>query len=697
MKRVSIFAICLFAVCSASYAAEGMWTLDNLPMKEFKARYGFAPDAKWIGHVQRSALRLAGGCSGSFISPDGLVLSNHHCARECVQQISTADKDYISKGFYAKKTEDEVMCPQIELNRLDAISDVTARVKGATKGLDGEAYSKAQKAEKSKVEADCVGDDKQHTRCDVIELYHGGVYDLYKYHRFQDVRLVFVPEETAAFFGGDPDNFNFPRYDLDMSLLRAYEDGKPAKTTDYFPFSANGAQAGELVMTLGNPGSTQRQLTIAQLERVRDDDLTQNTWYLSELRGMLNQYAALGKEQARTSEDDRFGVENSLKAFKGELESLQDPEVFAYKRKQENELRGFVDADKARKAKFGNAWNAIAKAEAEFRQFDTRYRFIEGGRAFYSDYYRYARLLVRGAAERNKPNAERLREYTESALPGVTQRLFADAPVYPQLEESTLGWSLTKLREWMGADDAFVRDVLGNESPEAMAKRMVAGTKLGDPKARKALWDGGQAAIDASTDPFILFAKKVDPEARALRKRYENDVESVENKNAELLAQARFGKYGTSVFPDATFTLRLSDGVVKGWTTAKGNTVPPFTDFAGAFARDTGSAPFLLPKSWHDAKGKIDLAQRLNFVCTNDIIGGNSGSPVINRNADVVGLVFDGNIESLGGAFWFDERVNRSVEVHSGAILEALRKIYGADRIADEIEAARKPAAAQTH
>lgn len=690
MKRALLFSIALMFVCGASYATEGMWTLDNLPMKELKTRYGFAPDAKWVEHAQKSALRLAGGCSGSFVSPDGLVLSNHHCARACVQQVSTANKDYISDGFYAKKPEDELLCPTIELNRLDAISDVTARIKQATKGLDGEAYSRAQKAEESKIEADCVGDDKQRARCDVVELYHGGVYGLYKYHRFQDVRLVFVPEEPAAFFGGDPDNFNFPRYDLDMSLLRAYEDGKPAKVADYFPFSANGAQDGELTMTVGNPGSTDRQLTIAQLELVRDDSLTQILWFLSEYRGMLNQYAMLGKEQARTSEDDRFGVENSVKALKGQLEALQDPQVFAYKRKQETELRDFVNADKARKAKFGNAWDAIAKAEDEYSQFDNRYRFIEGGRGFYSEEFRYARMLVRGAVERNKPNAERLREYTESALPSITQRLFADAPVYPQLEEATLGWSLTKLREWLGADDAFVHGVFAKESPEAMAKRLVSGSRLGDPKVRKALWEGGQAAIDASNDPMILFARQVDPEARALRKRFENDVEAVENKSAELIAQAGFAKYGTSVYPDATFTLRLSDGVVKGWN-EKGKPVAAFTDFSGAFARDTGYAPFQLPQSWHVAKPKLDLAQRLDFVTTNDIIGGNSGSPVINRKGEIVGLVFDGNIESLGGAFWFDERVNRTVAVHSGAILEALRKIYGADRIASEIEAARKP------
>ncbi len=337
-----------------------------------------------------------------------------------------------------------------------------------------------------------------------------------------------------------------------------------------------------------------------------------------------------------------------------------------------------------RRAKFGGAWDAIAKAEADYRQFDTRYRFIERGRGFNSDENGYARLLVRGAAERAKPNAERLREYTESALPGVTQHLFADAPVYPQLEKTKLGFSLTKLREWLGADDAFVHQVLGKESPEAMAARLVAGTKLADPNVRKALWNGGQAAIDASTDPMILLAKQVDPEARALRKRYENEVESVENKNAELIAQSRFAKYGTSVDPDATFTLRLSDGVVKGWN-EKGKPVAPFTDFAGAFARDTGYAPFLLPKSWHEAKSKLDLAQRLDFVTTNDIIGGNSGSPVFNRNAEIVGLIFDGNIQSLVGDFIYDESQNRAVSVDSRGMIEALRKVYGATEVADEL------------
>ena len=689
MKRIWVAMAAMFCVVGSGWAAEGMWTLNNLPMKQLQQRYGFAPDAKWIMHAQRSAVRLAGGCSGSFVSPGGLVLSNHHCARECVQQLSTASKDFVKDGFYARQESDELKCPTIELNRLDNISDVTGRVLDATKGLAGEAYSKAQKAAQSRIEAECVGKDKDTTRCDVVKLYQGGVYNLYKYHRYQDVRLVFVPEESIAFFGGDPDNFNFPRYDLDMSLLRAYEGGKPAAVADYFPLNAKGAQAGELTMTLGHPGSTQRQLTVAQLQRRRDTDLIPWLQYASEQRGMLNQYASEGAEQARISSDDRFGIENSIKALRGQLLALQDPAVMAMKKKDEQALRDFVNADPARKARYGDAWAQIARAEDNYRQFELRYKFIPA-RGFNSEYFRDALVLVRAAAERGKPNDQRLREYTESALPGLTQQLFSNAPIYPQLEQLKFAFGLTKLREWLGVDDATVRAVLGKQSPEVMAARMVKETTLGDPAVRKALWEGGQAAIDASKDPFILLARQVDPEARALRKRYETEVEAIEDKNAELLSQARFEKFGTSVYPDATFTLRLSDGVVKGWD-EKGIPVSPFTELGGAYARATGYEPFALPQTWLDAKSRVNLAQRFDFVTTNDIIGGNSGSPVINRAGEVVGLVFDGNIHSLGGAYWYDERSNRTVAVHSGAIMEALGKIYGADRIVKELDAARKP------
>lgn len=687
MRKLLLFAAASAAVITSAHAAEGMWTLDNLPKQRMQAQYGFTPSQVWTDHVQRSAVRLAGGCSGSFVSKDGLVMTNHHCVNDCVQQLSTAKKDFIKEGFYAKEAKDEVMCPEIELNRLDTITDVTARVKQATAQLSGKDFSKAQKAEKSKIESECVGDDKAATRCDVVELYHGGLYHLYKYHRYQDVRLVFAPELAMAFFGGDPDNFNFPRYDLDLGMLRAYEGGKPAVVKDYFPFSKSGAAAGELVMTVGHPGSTQRSFTIAQLERLRDQVLPLRTAYLSELRGLLTRYRQEGDEQNRVAQHDIFGVENSLKVYKGQFEALTDPEVFNFKRKQESVLRDYVTASPALRADTTSAWNEIATAETVARNNYWPSQLINRGSGFNARYFDFARTIVRGVAEKQKPNAERLREFTESALPNREQDLFSTAPIYPDYEQVKLAWSLTKIRELLGADDAFVHWLFAKESPEAMAARMVKTTQLGDVAVRKALWQGGADAVAKSSDPFIQLAIAIDPQARAIRKLMEDEVDAVENKAAEKIAAATFAKDGTSAYPDATFTLRLSYGEVKGWD-EKGRPVAPFTDIAGAFTRHTGYEPFKLPDSWLAAKDRLNGAQHFDLATTNDIIGGNSGSPMINRNAEVVGLVFDGNIHSLGGAYWYDERVNRTVAVDTGALLEALDKVYGAKRIVEELRPA---------
>lgn len=691
MKNLCVALLLATLSSAAAFAGEGMWTPDNLPKAEVQAKYGFTPDAKWAEHVQKAALRLAGGCSGSFVSPNGLVLTNHHCVNSCVQQLSTAEKDYIKSGFLAKEEKDEIKCPEIELNRLDRIADVTARVKQATAGKAGEDYSRAEKAVKSEIEKECVGRDGAATRCDVVDLYHGGVYSLYRYHRYQDVRLVFAPELEAAFFGGDPDNFNFPRYDLDMGLLRAYENGKPVVPKDYFPFSRNGAEEGEMTVIVGNPGGTDRQLTVSQLELARDDQLVSYLLLLAERRGLLTQFRNENAENWRIAQSDLFGTENSYKVLRGRLSALQDPAVFDLKRSQEKELRDFVDADPARKAKYGAAWDEIARAVAVERNLQDEYAYVEGGRGFYTRYFGYARTLVRGAAERGKPNAGRLREFTDSKLPALTQNLFSTAPIYPAYEKVKVGWSLTKLREILGTDDAFVKKVLGKDSPDDLARRLVDGTKLGDPAVRRALWDGGSDAIAKSEDPFIVLARAIDGDARAVRTRYENEVESVVDKNSELIAAARFEKYGTSVYPDATFTQRFSFGEVKGWD-EKGVPVKPFTTIGGAFDHATGSYPFALPQSWLDARagGRLNLEQRYDFVSTNDIIGGNSGSPVINKDAEIVGLVFDGNIHSLGGDYWYDGRLNRAVSVHSGAILEALRHVYGADALVKELEGARR-------
>ncbi|HEV7816555.1 MAG TPA: S46 family peptidase [Janthinobacterium sp.] len=667
-----------------SLAAEGMWTLDNLPVARMQAQYGFKPDAGWIRHVMLGSARLAGGCSASFVSKDGLVMTNHHCAAECIEQLSTAQQNYLENGFLVRSREQEPRCPTMEVNRLEQIQDVTDEVKKATAGLEGNAYKDAQNAVRARLTSACVGPDKAGTRCDLVDLYHGGRYDIYKYHRYADVRLVWAPEKAAAFFGGDPDNFMFPRYDLDISLVRVYENGKPAAVQNFFPFNKNGAQDHELVFVTGHPGATQRQSTTAQLQSLRDLRLIDGLLYLAELRGVLEQYRASGAEAARTSEDLLFGVENSYKALYGQLQTLLDPVLMMKKQEEEAALRNYVAAHPALRAKVGGAWDAIARVQIQYRAQTARMRNIEGGRAFLSDYFEHARRLVRAADEKGKPDGQRLPEFADARLPEVEQQVLSTAPIYPEFEKVKLVFSLTKMREKLGVDDAFVKQVLGKASPQQLAEQLVGRTRLGDRAVRKALWEGGKDAIARSDDPFIKLAIAIDGQARALRKQYEHDVESMVQKNTELIAQARFAKDGTGTYPDATFSLRLSYGEVQGWEEA-GRQVAPFTDFAGAFARETGAEPFALPPSWHAAQGRLKLEQRLNFVTTNDIIGGNSGSPVINRKGEIVGLIFDGNIHSLGGAFWFDPRMNRAVAVHSGGILEALDTIYGAGFLVREM------------
>ena len=680
---IRFLSVSLLIPC-AVIAAEGMWPLDNLPASRLRAEYGFTPGKDWVDHVMRASARIAGGCSASFVSRDGLVMTNHHCAAACVSQLSSAKKNFIADGFLARGRGEEVRCPEIEVNRLERISDVTGQVKGAVAGLDGEAFKLAKNAVEAKLSSACVGAERETARCDVVDLYHGGRYHLYRYRRFQDVRLVWVPEQAIAFFGGDPDNFNFPRYDLDIAVLRVYENGKPAQVKDFFPFSKAGAEAGEMVFVSGHPGSTQRQLTISELETFRDLRLIGGLLRLAEERGILEQYSKLGPEAARIAENDLFGIENGYKAYVGELKALLDPALMKHQQKEESELRAFVASRPALRARVSGAWDAIEKAQQVYREIEAQYSAIEQARAFTGRHFGYARALVRGAEERSKPDADRLPEFSDSRLPEVEQRLFSTAPIYPEYETIRLGWSLTKMRELLGADDPFVRLVLGRKSPDQLGAELIAGTRLGDLAVRKALWTGGREAVARSDDPFIKLASAVDPAARAIRKRYEREVEAVVEKNTELIAQARFARHGTSAYPDATFTLRLSYGEVAGWSEG-GRKIPPFTDFAGAFARDTGVDPFALPQSWHAAKSRLDLAQRFNFVTSNDIIGGNSGSPMINRAGEIVGLIFDGNIHSLGGTFWFDARTNRAVAVHSGAILESLNKVYGASDLAREI------------
>ncbi|MEQ8273342.1 MAG: S46 family peptidase [Deltaproteobacteria bacterium] len=660
-------------------ADEGMWLLNDFPTEKTKA-LGFTPDQAWLDDVRLASVRLAGGCSASVVSEQGLVLTNHHCAARCVAQLSTKKKDLAANGFYAKRPQDEKQCPAMELNQLTNIESVTARINGATKGLEGAAFKEARDKEIAAIEKACATSDA--VRCDVVTLYHGGRYDLYTYRRMQDVRLVFAPEEDIAYFGGDPDNFNFPRYNLDMTLLRIYEDGKPAKTPNHFRWSKAGSSANDLVFVSGNPGRTSRGNTVAELEYLRDVYLPDRIFWLAELRGQLTVFARSSKEHHRISKTDLLYVENGYKALKGRLGALLDKDFFASKVEAEKKLRAKVDAD-PKLAAYRGAWTEIDKALRVARNLRTEYNAKEARGTFGSSMMGHARTLVRWAAEKDKPNGERLPEYTDSKLPALKARLLSKAPIYPDLEELKIALYLTKLREELGPDDPFVKKVLGKDSPEKLAKKLVK-SKLVRPALRKKLFEGGAAAVAKSKDPMIVLARVIDADGRAVREKYETQVESVIDKNTERVANARFAALGTSTYPDATFTLRLSYGQVKGFD-HHGAPVKPYTTIAGAFGRATGEVPFKLPKSFTKNKGKIDLSTPMNLVTTNDIIGGNSGSPLFNAKREIVGLIFDGNIYSLGGDYGFDPSVNRAVAVDSRFMVEALRNVYGAKRLLTEL------------
>ncbi|MFL5355724.1 S46 family peptidase [Archangium sp.] len=685
MKRLLLVASLIGA--APALADEGMWTYNNFPASKLKAKYGFEPSQEWLDKTRLSSGKFGFGCSSSFVSPDGLVMTNHHCARGCIQQLSTAEKDFIANGFYAKTQAEELQCPALEVSQLVQITDVTDKLNAATKGLTGKAYADTLKAEMAKLEKDCTtGAD---VRCDVVTLYQGGKYNLYEYQRFQDVRLVFAPEHAIAFFGGDPDNFEFPRYDLDVTFVRVYKDGKPAKIDNYFKWSDKGAKDGELTFVSGHPGRTSRGLTVAQLEYLRDVALPKQLFKMSEIRGMVTEFQNRGPEQKRISNNLLFGVENGLKSTKGKHEQLVDKNFFAQKVAAEQELRKKINANPKMKAKYGAAWDEIARAQDTLRNIRKEYEGMEAG-GIGSQLFGLARTLVRASDELARPDTERLRGFNEANLPQLKNQLMSKAPIYPELEIAQLTFSLTKLREELGPDHPFVKKVLGNESPASLAARVVKGSTLADPKAREQLFTGGKAAITASTDPMIQLAALVDPDARAIRKVYEEQVEAVVRKNSELIAQAKFEVYGTGIYPDATGTLRLSFGAVKGYT-EDGKQVEPITAMGGTFERHTGEEPFALPKTWLAAQKDLTATTPMNFVTTNDIIGGNSGSPVINKNREIVGLVFDGNIQSLGGDYGYDESVNRTVAVHSEALIEALKKVYKADRVLEELRPGSTP------
>ena len=687
-KSFAILLITLFATSTmgVALADEGMWTFNNVPKAEIKKRYGFDVTDDWLKKVQLASVRFNNGGSGSFVSADGLVLTNHHIASDTLAKISTPEKDYNKEGFYAHARGQEAKSPDLELNQLISIEDVTDRVSSAVKpGMSGAASTAARRAAMANIEKEST--EKTGLRSDVITLYQGGQYNLYRYKKYTDVRLVFAPEFSIAFFGGDPDNFTYPRYDLDMALFRVYENNQPIKVENYFKWSRAGAKDGELVFVTGNPGSTSRLDTVAHLEYLRDDGLPFVLKNLTRQHAALAKYRSLGEEQSRRAQEDYFGIENSLKAFRGELEGLQDKSLIAKKAKAEDALRRTVAADARKQKDYGDAWDNIAKGRQGLKSYYKEVSLLDNGAAFNSELFGIARALVRLAAESAKPNAERLPEYTDARRASLELNLYSPAPIYPDFEKVKLAESLALMRDELGAANPTVKKALGGKSPEARAAELVDGTKLSDAAYRKQLASGGVKAIEESTDPMIVLARSVDGEARTLHKRYENEVQSNERANYAKIARVLFEIEGTKLYPDATFTLRLAYGAVKGYQ-ENGKSVPAFTTFAGIYklsAAHGNKDPYELPQRWIEKKSAVNPSTPFNFVSTNDITGGNSGSPVINKNAELVGLIFDGNIQSLVGNFIFDETVNRAVSVDSRAMIEALRKVYGATEAANEL------------
>jgi hypothetical protein len=670
-------ALCLvsLAAAGAARADEGMWTFDNPPLARWKQVYGFEPTKAWLDKIRLASVRFMDGGSGSFVSPDGLMLTNHHVGFQCIQNVSNETNDYVANGFYAASRDKELPCPGYEVNVLMSTEDVTARVQAAVKpGSDDRAARSARTAESTRLQNACAKDG---LRCDIVTLYQGGEYQLYRYKKYTDVRLVFAPEEQIAFFGGDPDNFTFPRHDIDIAFFRAYENGKPVQSAAYLPWSPAGAKEDELVFVSGNPGSTSRLKTMAELQGLRDHAVPASLRFLERRLKLLNAYGARGAEQERRAKSLMRTYENAQKAYVGRLKALQDQEAMGAKAAAEKDLR----------AKAGDAapWDAVAVAQKKSNDRFLDARYVTFNRA--PQLLVLASQIVRYVSETRKPNEQRLPEYADAALPSVTNSVLSKAPLYDDMEELLLADWLAEAQEALGPNHPFVKATLGGRAPADVAKQAVAGTKLKDVAARKGLLEGGPTALQAAADPMLVLARAIDPLNREVRKFFEDEVDAVILRSHEKIAEARWKVFGKTIHPDATFTLRLSYGTVKSFA-AEGTLVAPFTTFHGLYDRWAswgGKEPWNLPKRYLDKKSAINLETPLNLVSTADIIGGNSGSPTINRAGEFVGIIFDGNIESLALDYYFSDEVARAVSVDSRGILEALRKVYGASALADEL------------
>jgi peptidase S46-like protein len=699
-QKLRSFAVaCTIGFVASAAADEGMWLFNAPPLKQLKEKYQFEPTPQWLEHLQKASVRFNSGGSGSFVSVNGLVITNHHVGADCLQKFGDEQHNYLRDGFYAKSQAEEKKCVDLELNVLMSIEDVTARVNGAVKsGMAGEQAANARKAVIAAIEKESK--NKTGLRSDVVALYQGGAYHLYRYKRYDDVRLVFAPEQQIAFYGGDPDNFEYPRYDLDICIFRVYENGQPAKIDNFLKFNPNGPSDGELTFVSGHPGKTDRQLTLDELADTRDRYLPYVLRMFNRREVLESAYSARSFENARKAREDLFGVQNNRKRYDGYLAGLLDPQIWSQLKTREQKLRDAIARDPRLKSTIA-AYDRIKRAQAEIARNAPLYNYLEQERpstigyrqprAFVGDLFKYARLLLRAVDERAKPNGERLPQFRDSARESLELELFSTEPIYDDYEILLLTDSLTDFASQFGEDNPLAQKVLAGKSPHARAVELVTGTKLKDVAARKDLYAKDAAALQVAHDPMLDLARLIDGPAREARKTYDAQEEIKIQAYAEI-ARARFAIEGTGSFPDATFTLRLSYGTVRGYE-QDGKQVPAFTDFAGLYQRSAehdNKPPFDLPQRWIDKKANLNLATKFDFVSDADIIGGNSGSPVVNKDNEFVGIIFDGNIQSLVLDCIYTNTQARAVSVDSAAIIEALRKVYDAGALADELEGSNR-------
>jgi hypothetical protein len=683
-------AAVLAVAASSARAEEGMWTFDNFPIARANQALGTNIDQAFLDRVRLSSVKF-GGCSAGVVSGQGLVMTNNHCVATCVANLSTPQVNYAETGFTPKSREEELKCPGATAEILTDISDVTERMQKAGEGLEGQAFTQARDAEAGRIESEACGNDPK-VRCQVVSLYRGGQFKLYKYRKYSDVRLAWAPEDRAATFGGDLDNFSFPRFAIDAAFIRLYEDGEPVETPTHFAWNADKPTEGEAVFISGNPGATQRLLTMAQLATIRDVVLPLDQLIASELRGRLIRYSEEGEEQAFIAMDPIVGLENTYKRGRGRMAALIDPAFMTAKAAAEAD---FMQRYAAANGDGPDPWGALETIQPTARELYPAMALLEGGTGLGttsagggSQLFAYARTLVRGAQERAKPSDQRLPEFADSRLSGVESRLFAERPTYPELEQIRLEWWLSKTREWLTVDNPAVRTLLSKESPEGLSARLVTGTTLADPAARRALWEGGLAAVQASSDPMIQYALAIDADARAVRDAWESRVQAPTDRASEELAAARFAAYGDAVYPDATGTLRLTYGQVEG-SDVPGQRFGAFTTFAGLWDRATGAAPFDVAPKLLAAKDRIDPNAVMDMAVSTDTIGGSSGSPAINAQGQIIGANFDSTVLTQRNAYGYDRAVNRSVIVTTQAVTVALRDVYGMDHLVEELGVTR--------